>query len=126
MRTITETRLQFERQADYPWNVQLWSSTDGGKTFVYTGNGKFFKGDQREEMYDYIRDNRTPICVFPLITPERQQCFEKEMGEKVPDICGICGRACWRMGDRADRAICINCPLSEYAHKLDMMEYATK
>lgn len=36
---------------DYPYNVQLWHSYDGGKTFVYSGYGKFFKNSTEAKRY---------------------------------------------------------------------------
>lgn len=60
--------------------------------------------------------------VFPLITPERQQAYEKQTTQansidKTPMICGYYGRACRRMLDPkgACRMLCLQCPLAEYS-----------
>lgn len=41
MKTICKPEIIHNSGAVMPYNVQLWYSTDGGKTFAYTGNGKF-------------------------------------------------------------------------------------
>lgn len=52
------------------------------------------------------------------ITPEMQGVFERATVtqiDRTPEICGYHGRACRRMGGVADRAICMRCPLAEFA-----------
>lgn len=127
MKTICEARLKFDRLGG-TWNAQLWHSYDGGKTFVYAGIGRFFKDDEQEEMRAYVEEHRTPLPVFPLVTPERQQAYEQsaESPDGIPCICGYYGRACYRMGDceGANRAICSGCKLADYCHAVEMTEYA--
>ena len=40
-----------EATPDYPYNVQLWHSYDGGKTFWYAGYGRFFKDEESAAAY---------------------------------------------------------------------------
>ena len=146
MRTICKIRLERNPTGDMPWNVQLWHSFDGGRSFVYSGFGRFFTDDSEGDraMREYAEANRSPIRVFPLITPERQKGFEAASLEgtfapaglplyrsrwamkEVPDICGYYGRACRQMNDDegANRALCMGCPLTEYAHAVELMDYA--
>lgn len=35
----------------YKYNVQIETSTDGGKTFLYCGNGRYFKTFEEAENY---------------------------------------------------------------------------
>lgn len=60
---------------------------------------------------------------FPIITEEIQVKFEDYCKgikpEKLPQICGYFGRACRRMNDKADRMLCINCPLKSFAEKME-------
>lgn len=58
--------------------------------------------------------------MFPVITPEIQKKFEDrrpENADRIPKICGYCGRACYQMGkpEGANRFICTSCPLSYFA-----------
>lgn len=59
--------------------------------------------------------------VFPIITEEVQENFEKDnIGKSVEDlpmICGYYGRACRQMDktEGANRANCMHCPLAQYA-----------
>lgn len=128
MKTICEARLKLDRLGG-TWNVQLWHSCDGGKTFVYAGIGRFFKDDEREAMRAYVEEHRTPLRVFPLVTPERQQAYEQfaESPDGIPCICGYYGRSCYRMADEegANRALCNGCKLASYCHSVEMMEYAS-
>ena len=146
MRTICKIKLEGGTLRNEPWNVQLWHSYDGGRTFVYAGFGRFFTDDAEGEkaMREYAEANRSPVRVFPIITPERQSAFEaasladtlalpgiplwedKWRMNNVPDICGYYGRACRQMNDDegANRALCMGCPLAEYAHGVELMDYA--
>lgn len=146
MRTICKTRLEHDPMSDTPWNVQLWHSYDGGRTFENSGFGRFFTDDEEHDgtAREYVEANRSPIRVFPLITPERQKGFEessiagtfvrpgipvwtdKWSMKEVPEICGYYGRACRQMndGEGANRALCMGCPLADYAHGVELMDYA--
>ncbi len=126
MKTICEPRPKLDPKAEYPWNVQLWYSYDGGKTFSYSGQGRFFKDDDLA-LLDYIEDNRSPIRHFPIVTPELQHAFEQTAEDGyIPEICGDRGRACRQMSktEGANKALCISCPLAKFCHAAEMMEYA--
>lgn len=62
--------------------------------------------------------------MFRKITKEIQKRFEEECKgitlENIPMICGYCGRACYQMGkeEGANRMICTDCPLAEFAGQL--------
>ncbi len=61
----------------------------------------------------------------PIITKELQKQFEKEkIKEGIPKICGKYGRACKCLDSRlgANRSLCMDCPLREYAIKRTYME----
>lgn len=65
--TIIKPRLIYQPKAtpDHPYNVQLHMSTDGGKTFCYTGNGKSFKDYYEAEAYrKQHRENLTHDLMF--------------------------------------------------------------
>lgn len=128
MKSICETRLRLDRFGG-TWNVQLWYSCDGGKTFEHSGVDRSFKNDERAAMRAYIEENRTPLRVFPIVTPERQQAYEQsaKSPDGIPLICGYYGRACYCMGDcgGANRAICSGCELADYCRAVEMMEYAS-
>ena len=49
---------QPEANPDYPYNVQLWHSYDGGETFWYSGYGRFFK--DTETAAAFCRSCETP------------------------------------------------------------------
>lgn len=53
MKTICKPRIihQPEATPEYPFNVQLWYSSNGGKTFTYAGDGRFCKTIQEAEEY---------------------------------------------------------------------------
>lgn len=57
--------------------------------------------------------------IYPIITREMQAAFEAQANaaqkDKIPCICGYCGRGCRQMGDSANRAICSGCPLATFA-----------
>lgn len=59
--------------------------------------------------------------MFPIITKTIQREFESNVNgitpEELPMICGYCGRACRQMEkeEGANRALCMGCPLAEYA-----------
>lgn len=128
MKTICEPRIitNPDPSAEYRYNVQLWHSYDGGKTFVYAGCGKFFKDIPAAGAY--VTENRTPLPVFPVVTSERQQAYEQAaaQGDYIPMICGIHGRACRQMNDPegANRALCDGCKLREFCAAADRLEYA--
>ena len=56
MKTICKPKVIHDEDAEFPWNVQLWYSYDGGMTYSYCGQGKFFK-EHGEELQDYIREH---------------------------------------------------------------------
>lgn len=146
MRTICKARLQLDRASEAPWNVQLWHSFDGGKSFVYAGYGKYFTNDSagQQAMREYLDAHCSPIREFPIITSKIQRDFESlslddalelpaSPGDDeephqgyLPMICGYYGRACFRLNDEegARSALCSGCPLAEYAHGVEMMNYA--
>lgn len=47
---IQKSKLLKNHNNEYPYNVQIWNSIDGGK-FSYSGNGKFFKTKEDAEKY---------------------------------------------------------------------------
>lgn len=55
--------------------------------------------------------------MFVTITKERQELYEKlytdnsELNNNVPYICGLYGRACRQMNNKADRRLCSECSL---------------
>lgn len=145
MRTIYKVRLERDRTSKTPWKAEVYASHDGGKTFWHTGHQEYFTNDAegQQAMREYIDAHRSPVRVFPLITPERQKAYEAAAIEgtftrpgfplnpsyrkgDVPEICGYHGRACRQMNDPegANRALCDGCPLAEYAHGVELMDYA--
>lgn len=68
--------------------------------------------------------------MFGKITKEVQKKFEVECNgialENIPMICGYCGRVCRQMDkeEGTNRMICIDCPLAEFAEKLQKKETA--
>ena len=76
-KTICKPRMIYQPDAtpDAPYNVQLWHSYDGGKTFWYAGYGRFFndyyeaeawrKQQRRNLQYDLMfgrLGNGTTVC----------------------------------------------------------------
>lgn len=53
MRIINMARIEKTDREDYKYNVQIWKSTDGGKSWNYTGNGKFCQ--KREEIDEVVK-----------------------------------------------------------------------
>lgn len=60
--------------------------------------------------------------MFVIITKEIQKEFENNIHsgvilENLPTICGYYGRACRQLEkeEGANRALCMGCPLAEYA-----------
>ena len=53
------TRYQPDATPLYPYNVQLWRSMDNGKSYRYTGNGKFFQTAEAAADYSRAHDNTT-------------------------------------------------------------------
>ena len=55
--------------------------------------------------------------MFVTITKKRQELYEKlytdnsELNNNVPCICGLYGRACRQMNNKADRRLCSECSL---------------
>lgn len=55
--------------------------------------------------------------MFVTITKERQKLYEilymdnNELNNNVPCICGLYGRACRQMNNKADRRLCSECSL---------------
>lgn len=125
MKTICKPKMILDRNAEYPWSVQLWHSHDGGKTFSYSGIGKFFKNGT--EASDYLNGYRTPLRVFPIITPDLQKVYEMNAApDGTPDICGHRGRACRQMGrdEGANRALCADCKLQEFCYVAEIEAFA--
>lgn len=145
MRTICKGKYELDRANDAPWAITLMYSQDGGRSFRSGETRRF--GDDREgheAMRAWVNGHCTTLRVFPLITKQRQRDFEaaclagtlelpescrwgRAMAmETVPTLCGYYGRACCQMDDDegANRALCMGCPLAEYACGVEMMEYA--
>lgn len=40
-----------ENGTEYKYNVKIFTSMDGGRTFYYAGNGKYFKTMKEAENY---------------------------------------------------------------------------
>ena len=65
------------------------------------------------------------MSIYPVITKEKQTVYEKMYSEmtstknNIPCICGYYGRACRRMGDKADRMLCQDCTLCVLASTID-------
>lgn len=61
------------------------------------------------------------IIMFAIITKKIQKDFESSQNgikpEHLPELCGYFGRACRCMDkpEGANRALCMGCPLAEYA-----------
>ena len=75
---------------------------------------------RREEMFN--------IATHPIITEAIQAEYEAECrkfgdSDATPEICGIYGRACRQMNDRAARALCSDCPLRNCAIDAKMRPY---
>lgn len=51
---IQKSKLLKTNDKEYPYNVQIWNSIDSGKTFCYTGEGRFLK--TKEEADAYIKE----------------------------------------------------------------------
>lgn len=64
------------------------------------------------------------MSIFACITKDIQQEFERQhpATDPLPDICGYMGRACRQMGkeDGANRAICMACPLAQFARMKEL------
>ena len=50
IRRCTVCKLAFPVDG-YRYNAQIWTSTDGGATFWYCGQGNFFKTREEAEAY---------------------------------------------------------------------------
>ncbi len=128
MKTIRKCRMEINRESEYCYSVQIWESTDAGKTFHYSGEMESFTKDQEDKLKEYWNKNSSPLRVFPIVTGSIQKCFEKTYtGKKeVPCICGYFGRACRQMekSEGANRGLCDCCPLAEYAAQEEMKAYA--
>lgn len=48
---IQKSKILKTNNREYPYNVQIWNSLDGGKNFCYTGNGKFCKTKIEADSY---------------------------------------------------------------------------
>ena len=65
--------------------------------------------------------------VFPEVTKEKQNIYEKvcklnsHFKDNIPIICGIHGRACRQMNDKADRSLCNNCTLAKFIATMDVI-----
>ena len=57
---VCSPKMNYQPEAtpDYPYNVQLWYSYDGGETFWYSGYGRFFRDE--ESAADFCRRTATP------------------------------------------------------------------
>ena len=49
---VQKAKINKTQNKDYPYNVQILNSIDGGKTFYYTGEGEFF--ETKEDVRQYI------------------------------------------------------------------------
>lgn len=49
---VQKAKINKTQNKDYPYNVQILNSIDGGKTFYYTGEGRFF--ETKEDVRQYI------------------------------------------------------------------------
>lgn len=46
---------------DHAWNVQLWTSTDFGRNYYYSGNGRYF--DNQDAAERYAAENANPRII---------------------------------------------------------------
>lgn len=54
---IQKAKIIKTQNKDYPYNVQILNSIDGGKTFYYTGEGKFL--ETKEDVRYFIESFET-------------------------------------------------------------------
>ena len=65
--------------------------------------------------------------LFPEVTKERQNLYERmcklntHLENNIPTICGIYGRACRQMNDKADRFLCNGCTLAKFIATMDVI-----
>lgn len=60
MKTIYKLKIIVgTTSAEYPFNVQLWQSYDGGKSFWYAGYGRFCRN--ADEIDAYAKDVFRPM-----------------------------------------------------------------
>ena len=45
---------------DYPYNVQIWESVDGGKNFYYSGRGTFCRNLEEVKAYKERQEGGKP------------------------------------------------------------------
>lgn len=99
--TICKPKLIYQPNAtpDYPYNVQLWHSYDGGKTFCYAGYGRFFKDYYEAEAWrKQQRKNLDYDLMFGRLG-NGTTVFNRAREEHgdYPTIAHIddCGAVCW-------------------------------
>lgn len=67
------------------------------------------------------------IKMFPIITESRQKLYEKvyisnkNFNNEIPCICGYYGRACRKMGERANSIPCQRCTLSIFVSTINVI-----
>lgn len=65
------------------------------------------------------------MSIYPTITKEKQKLYEKtclsndKFQNEVPFICGVYGRACRNMDDKANSALCEGCTLSLFVSTVE-------
>ena len=66
--------------ADHKYNVQVWTSVDGGHGFYYCGNGRFCKN--LTEVFEYIRAWKSPW--FEVVDYRNRRWPNAEIVTKMP------------------------------------------
>ena len=101
-KTICKPRLIFseaDKGTDHAYNVQLWHSYDGGKTFYYAGYGRFFKDFYEAEAWrKQQRKNLDYDLMFGRLGNGTTVCNMARLdGGDYPTIAHIddCGAVCW-------------------------------
>lgn len=67
------------------------------------------------------------MSIFPIITEERQSMYEDfafwnknaKYKNDIPCICGVYGRACRSMNEKANSMLCTDCPLSNFVGTME-------
>lgn len=103
--TICQPRISYTPNSEngHPYNVQLWHSYDGGKTFVYAGCGKFFKDYYEAEAYrKQHRQNLAYDLMFGCLGNGITVCNRaREVGGDYPTVAHIdnCGAISYYMDE---------------------------
>ena len=45
-------------RTDYPYNVQVWESVDGGKNYYYSGRGTFCRDLKEAKAYKAVQEKQ--------------------------------------------------------------------